>query len=464
MRDRHILLINPWIYDFAAYDLWAKPLGLLGLGAILKANGCRVSLLDCLTTPHPLMNESLPNRMPGGRGKYYRQVVEKPAAIRDVPRHYARYGISPDAFAHDIAAGERPDAVLVTSLMTYWYPGVIEAIRMVKEAFPGVPVILGGIYATLCRDHALRFSGADHVVSHEGEGPLLALLAGLWGASPTFTPDREDLDSLPYPLFGLAQPLRYVVVQTSRGCPYRCTYCASHILSPGMRRRAFMKVADEVEFWVKTQRLDHFAFYDDAFLFQKDKLALPLMKEIIRRGLDVRFHCPNALHARCIDLETARAMKESGFSTIRLGLETADQDRQTRSGGKVTNAEFLAAVENLETAGFNPGDVGAYILCGLPGQQAREVMDAVRFVQSSGARPVITEYSPLPGTGDWEEACRASRYPLAEDPLYHNNSLLPCSGKGLSFEDYKEIRQEAGRSGQKQALPQELQARKTPSP
>jgi hypothetical protein len=44
----HILLINPWIHDFAAYDVWAKPLGLLTLAAILREHGCRLTYIDCL--------------------------------------------------------------------------------------------------------------------------------------------------------------------------------------------------------------------------------------------------------------------------------------------------------------------------------------------------------------------------------------------------------------------------------
>jgi len=137
-------------------------------------------------------------------------------------------------------------------------------------------------------------------------------------------------------------------------------------------------------------------------------------------------------------------MKESGFATIRLGLETSDPALQEATGGKVSNDEFLRALENLTRAGFNPSDTGVYILCGLPGQHAREVLDAVEFVRSSGARPVIAEYSPLPGTGMWEKAVRTSRYPLDEDPLLHNNTLLPCAWEGLDLSMYREIRLAAG--------------------
>ena len=49
----HILLVNPWIHDFAAYDFWAKPLGLLALAALLRSHGLSVSYIDCLDRFHP---------------------------------------------------------------------------------------------------------------------------------------------------------------------------------------------------------------------------------------------------------------------------------------------------------------------------------------------------------------------------------------------------------------------------
>ncbi len=444
MKGKRVLLVNPWIYDFAAYDLWAKPLGLLSLGALLRSNGCEVFLVDCLKAPHEQMSGKTPKVHPGGHGKFYRQIVESPAPLNGFPRRYGRYGISREAFCHDLELVGRPDAILVTSRMTYWYPGVHEAITCVRAAFPGVPVLLGGIYATLCSGHAREKAGADHVLCGEGELEVLRVLGRLWGASPEYYPDMGDLDSLPYPLFDLVEPLRYVCIQTSRGCPYRCTYCASHLLTPGMRMRDPHKVADEVEHWHRRHRVDDFALYDDAFLFRSGRLALPLMREIVRRRLNVRFHCPNALHVRYLSPEVAAAMKESGFATIRLGLETSDPAQQEKTGGKVSNDEFMRALENLSRAGFDPADIGVYILCGLPGQHAREVLDAVEFVRRSGARPVITEYSPLPGTGMWDAACRVSRYPLAGDPLFHNNTLLPCAWDGLDLTMYREIRRATG--------------------
>ena len=443
MKGRNILLVNPWIYDFAAYDMWAKPLGLLCLGALLERNGCEVAFIDCLKTPHPFMKDKAPKILPGGHGKFYRRIIERPTRLGDIRRRYSRYGISIEAFKHDLARMKRPDAVLVTSLMTYWYPGVIEAIRCIREVFADVPIILGGVYATLCTEHARRFSGADHVIAGEGELKLLHLLEELWGDPPEFIPDMNDLDSLPYPCFDLIDEPRYVCIQTSKGCPFRCTYCASHYLSPTVRRRDPVKVADEITWWNKSIGVRDFAFYDDALLHRPEGFALPMMREIISRKLGVRFHCPNGLHIRPITKEVACAMKQSGFATIRLGLETSDPVRQKETGGKVTNEDFLHAMENLVSAGFDAGDIGVYILCGLPSQRAQEVLDAVALVKQAGARPMITEYSPIPHTKDWEKAVQLSCYPITDDPIFHNNTLLACRWEGLTYEMYQEIKQAA---------------------
>lgn len=433
MKGRKVLLVNPWICDFAAYDLWVKPLGLLYVGALLRENGCEVSLIDCLRT------DKGTRAKPGGHGRFRREKIEKPHVLRHVPRFYARYGMPMEDFTAELDRTARPDAVMVTSMMTYWYPGVFDAIRLVRERFEGVPVVLGGVYATLCTEHAQRFSGADHVITHAGELKVLELLERLWGESPSFVPGVNDLDMLPYPCFDLYDDLRYVCIRASRGCPYMCTYCASRYLCGAQQLRKADKVADEIEFWSRERGVCEFAFYDDSLLTPQ-RHTHRLLQEIISRGLGVRFHCPNGLHAREITPETARLMRLSGFVTIRLGLETTDPLRQRQTGGKVTNREFIQAMENLRAAGFGPEEVGVYILCGLPGQKASEVADAVSFVKDNGGTPRLSEYSPIPHTRDWEEAVRSCRYPIDEEPLLQNNTLLPCSSDGFTYAQYQEIK------------------------
>jgi len=440
MKGRRVLLVNPWIHDFAAYDLWAKPLGLLSIGAVLRQNGCEVDLIDCLRSPHPLMDGPGPAVREGGQGKFYRQPIPSPPALKGFHRRYSRYGVRREVFDADLGEVTRPDVILVTSMMTYWYPGVFETIGCIKRHFPGIPVILGGAYATLCTDHARRLSGADYVLPHEGEMTVLKFLGSLWDTKPDYLPDLNDLDTLPYPCFDLIKGLRYVCIQTSRGCPYRCTYCASHFLCDKVRRRDPEKVVDEIAFWHREHGVKDFSFYDDALLTGPGTFAEKLLRGILSRVPGARFHCPNGLHAREITAERASLMRQAGFATIRIGLETTDPLRQRQTGGKVTNDEFIHAMENLHRAGYNADEIGVYILCGLPLQEALEVADAVKFVKTHGGKPMLAEYSPIPHTDDWEVSVSISSYPLMDEPLFHNNTLLPCRFEGFTYEMYQEIK------------------------
>jgi hypothetical protein len=158
---------------------------------------------------------------PSGTGRYSKEIIPPPPALAGITRRYGRYGISEAAFRERLARVPTPAAILVTSLMTYWYPGVAAAIRLARERFPGVPVILGGIYATLCKEHAQKHSGADRVVAGPGEAAILDILEEATGFAPPgpICPDLEDLDSRPYPALDLLDHPSFIPILTSRGCP-----------------------------------------------------------------------------------------------------------------------------------------------------------------------------------------------------------------------------------------------------
>ena len=430
----HILLVNPWIHDFAAYDFWAKPLGLLTLGGLLREHGARVSYLDCLDRFHPRSPSRSSSAARCGRGPYLKTAIARPRGLEDIPRNYCRYGIDPDWFRRDLEALDPPDLVLVTSLMTYWYPGVRETIGAIRSIHPQAPVVLGGIYATLCPDHARRTCGADRVAVGPGEGAILPLAAELIGWSPTPRFDPQDLDSLPRPVMDLEHRLAHVPVLTSRGCPFQCAYCASHRLQPRMMRRSPRSVAAEIVYWHRHHGVRDFAFYDDALLVDAERHIIPLLEQIIDAGIDVRFHTPNALHIREITRPLARLMRRAGFHTIRLGLETTAFERRQSMDRKVNEEEFLRTIGHLKAAGFSAGQVGAYLLAGLPGQDVTGVENSIAVVKQAGVTPVIAHYTPIPHTPMWDDAVAASRYDLESDPIFTNNAIFPCQSERFSWE------------------------------
>jgi radical SAM superfamily enzyme YgiQ (UPF0313 family) len=430
MGPAPLLLINPWIYDVAAYDFFARPLGLLYLAGFLEARGLPVRLIDCLTAPHARTG-------PFGTGRYPKEVMSPPPALAGFPRRYGRYGISEAAFKRELARTPRPAAILVTSLMTYWYPGVAAAIRLAQEQFPDAPVLLGGIYATLCPDHARRHSGADVVVTGPGEEAVFRHLAPLLDGNPA-PPVPANLDDFPFPALNLARELTFIPLLTSRGCPFACDYCASRLLAPHFQRRPPQTVVEELMFWHLQLQLTEVAFYDDALLVDAEHHLLVILEELARRGADFRFHTPNGLHARYITREVAGWLKRAGFATLRLGVETTAPEG-LRLDQKLQEGELEAALRNLQEAGFKQEEMGVYLLLGLPGQEDEEVAASIRQVRELGATPVLALYSPIPGTALWPEALATSPYDLENEPLLHNNSLFPCWHE-FSWERYTRLK------------------------
>ena len=432
-----LILINPWIYDFAAYDLWSKPLGLLYIAGYLRERGYRIHIIDCLDVHHPEMDSLLsmtpPVRRLYGTGKFWKKKIPKPFPLKHVQRSYSRYGITRQLFINELKKIKNPSAILVTSLMTYWYPGVREVINLAKNVHPGIPVILGGIYAKLCEEHARHFSGADYVAPEIGLHNMelvLEIMDHLDLPVPGENSEMSELLYPVYPAFDMLNKIDYVCIMTSSGCPYKCRYCASHFLNPTFARRDPEQVLEEIRYWHKVHGIMDFAFLDDALLVDGESHIESILEGILRSGINVRFHTPNGLHLREITPEIARLMYLSGFRTVRLGLETSDINRNKGMDNKVSEGEFEIAVYNLKKAGYEKRDIGAYILMGLPEQTISSVEDTIRFVDQVGASPYLAEYSPLPHTLLWEKAIEYSGYDLLNEPLYHNNSLLACWDEG----------------------------------
>jgi len=433
----HILCINPWIHDFAAFDFWAKPLGLLSIAAILREKGVRVSYIDCLDRFHPREPKDL-KVFWDGRGPFRKTGINLPQGLEGHDKKFSRYGIKTQWFEQDLKAIKKPDLVFVTSLMTYWASGVKETIERIKQVYPDVPVVLGGIYASLCYDHAVNDSMADLVIKGPGEPQLGKIIKEFTGFelktskgnncsdSTDFPAASMELDAFPFPALDLQTKIKYAPILTSRGCPFSCEYCASSFLEPKLRKRSWENVFKEIEHWHQNYGVKNFAFYDDALLVNSEKYAFPLFEKIISSKMDLFFHTPNALHIKAITKKAADLMHGAGFKTIRLGLETTDFSDKRSHDIKVAKNDFFKAIEHLKAAGFEKKQLGAYLLCGLPGQNLDDVEISMHLVRKTGIMPVLAYYTPIPHTQMWQEAVRCSKFNLLEHPVFTNNTLFPC--------------------------------------
>ncbi len=407
MKPR-ILLINPWIHDFAAFNLWSRPLGLLKCAEYLSAFDAELFFIDCTESFHPGHY---------GTGKYRCDIIQKPGALKSVPRYYKRYGIRVDEFTDKLKSVMPFDLVLMTSIMSYWYPGVQETIRHVRENVGNIPIILGGIYPTLYPDHALRHSGADSIYTGPLDDRLLSMIQDF---RITLGPSCKNV---PYYQLSFYARSPFAPLLTSTGCPYNCSYCASRLLAPRYERKPLEDITEEIQ-GLQAGGVRDFAFYDDALLYDADHHIKPLLDSVIRKGINARFHAPNGLHARFIDDELARMMKRGGFMTIRLSLETVERNRQLSTGGKVTSDDLERSVGSLKRADFNKENLGAYLLYGLPEQRLSEVEEGFAFIKRLNIRAYLAEFSPIRGTACWDDLVMNHAIPRDLDPLLTNNTVF----------------------------------------
>ena len=402
-----ILLVNPPIYDFAAYDFWVKPYGLLSVAGYLrgKAEFELFDYLDRLHSFYATHREIEADQW--GRGRFYFEKVDNPICLKDIPRHFRRFGLPRSVF-RDFLSCQRPyDFVLVNTVMTYWYPGVREVIDDIRGAMPAAKIIIGGNYVTLCRKHAEKL-GADLLVEANNLGSLWDFLGlepdlgqpGLWEA------------------YG---KLNVGVLKLTDGCPFECTYCLVPKVYGKFKARPLERSLAELELLNKLGA-KNIAFYDDALLFDAKNVLIPFFNEVIRREIKVNFHSPNAINARFVTKEIADLMVRAGFKCFYLGFESTSREWQRQTGSKVFSEELAEAVKNLKSAGANLADITAYQILGHPKTNIADLEESMRFVNRLGIRGMLADFSPIPGTPDGE-LCR--KLVDLDEPLFHNKTAFP---------------------------------------
>ena len=429
------LLVFPPVYDFALFDLFVKPYSLLKIGKWLLQHGYRISILNCLDYQDGRSAAILgrPKRRQNGTGKFNRQIVEKPKVFINVKRLYARYGVVRETIIEKIRE-QKPDIILISSGMTYWYPGVREVVEISRHLYPKVPIVIGGVYATLCRDHAEKEMGADAVIAGAVYPLLSCLLEKLCLPAPN-RPPGEDL------LIDRDLLSDSAVVRMNRGCPFRCAYCASHRLDGGFHGGSWKQAWDTVRAIHTEIGTRNFAFYDDALLSEKERGIMPFLEAVISAECGLSFYTPNGVHLAYLDKELCIQMRRAGFREVRIGLESSDARFHGIYDKKLRVDDLAHAVEWLKSAGFLPWEIGIYIMVGFPAQTRLEVVESIRFLAQLGVRICIAEYSPVPGTELWKESVAISSYPLEEEPLTHNNSILPLKWKDFTERDLVELKE-----------------------
>ncbi|MEN6428633.1 MAG: radical SAM protein [Phycisphaerales bacterium] len=408
MKPR-VLLVNPPIYDFAAYDFWIRPYGLLSVAGRLRGQA-DFRLFDYMDRRS---DESAPTLDRWGRGRFSSERITLPRPLVHIPRYFRRFGLSRQRFTRWLQEQGPFDYALIQTMMTYWYPGVAEVIEDLRQFCPEARIVLGGNYAILCSDHA-RSLGADLVIDGIDVQPLWSFMQ--------MTADPEQTA-----LWEVYERLDTGALKLTDGCPFQCSYCSVPRVYGRFRARPIDRSLAELELLI-SRGARNVAFYDDALLFDAEHVLAPFLREVLHRGVRVNLHTPNALNARFLTADLAALMVRAGFKTFYLGFESASRQWQQGTGGKVFSEELALAVECLLAAGADPADVTAYQILGHPASDAQELETSMRFVHSLGIRGMLADFAPIPGTPDGE-ACR--RWVDLDEPLMHSKTAFPIIRLGF---------------------------------
>lgn len=313
----------------------------------------------------------------------------------------------PPAFTLD------PDSFNAVAISTFTAQSK-EAYRLAQQyRSHGVKVIIGGLHASLVPEEASRY--ADSIVIGEGELAWPGVVADLKAKRlrPVYDVRTEEFDlaAAPIPRYELLQPDRYnrLPIQTQRGCPFHCEFCASSIwLSSRYRLKPIERVIAEIR-RIKTIWPKPFIEFadDNTFVNKKHgkRLASALIPENIRWFTETDISVAE-------DDELLTLMRRSRCAQVLIGLESPSADRlrglELKSDWKAKQASrYKDAIARIQDHGISV--VGCFIL-GLDGSDLSDFDAIYDFVQESELSDVqITVATPFPGTPFYERLNRQNR-------------------------------------------------------
>lgn len=277
----------------------------------------------------------------------------------------------------------------------------------------GVPVVLGGLHVTVLPDEAAQH--CDAVVIGEGELCWPALLHDFdHGRLQPRYGSREaqfDLAEAPLPAYEMLEPARYnrLTVQTSRGCPFRCDFCASSILlTPSYKQKPLTKVLAEIRKIASLWRRPFIEFADDNGLVNRR-----YWKELLRQiaPLGVRWFTETDISVAG-DSQLLALMRDSGCAEVLIGLESPEPSAlagiELKRDWKLRKFDtYERAIRTVQNQGIRVN--GCFIL-GLDGHD-ESIFDAVYdFVRRTELFDVqITVLTPFPGTPLYQRLEREGR-------------------------------------------------------
>lgn len=392
MKSLKILLINPpHIQRLGLYPkLVFQPIGLGYIAATLENAGYQVEFLDAL----------------GSGWKNTWKLSDNEQLI----------GLNYDQIKQVIIKS-RPNIVSIGAPFTIQAKSSYLVADLVKCIDKKITTIMGGPHVTSFPKECIERPSVDFIVHGEGEVSFLELVSSIEKNVKDFKsilgigfknnnkpqinlprPPLKNLDSIPFPArrlmpmqeyFKAAKAMRTgrretywkkgVAIFSSRGCPFKCTFCISHLLWTRVwRARSAENVVDEIEEVVKQYGANHIHFEDDNLTMSKERIN-KICDLIVERGLQITWDTPNGIRADTIDGKTLIKMKKSGCKEVCVAPESGNQYVVDEI---IKKRVSLKKIEQIVTGCKKIGiRVESFFVIGSVGETKEQIKDTIEYAR-----------------------------------------------------------------------------------
>lgn len=306
-----------------------------------------------------------------------------------------------------VEIGKFTPAIVGITAMTLMWPKAKLLSKKLKEIWPDLNIIIGGVHASIIRERALlEIPYIDAVAWGEGEFSMteyvenlrnLASIGSIAGiafrrkdGNIVIGQDREpikNIDFLPIPDRGFVPVTKYVAafeqykklpvtnMVTTRGCPFKCIFCLPSLLGNGVRYRSVDKVLEEIEYLLNEFGIKDIAFWDDTFTLNKNRV-FGICNRIIEKKLN--FVWSAQARADCVTQEMLDIMVRAGCWKLFYGVESLVQKNLNTLKKGETVEQIFQAIQWTKRTGI---EIEASFIFGIPGETVQEGLETIRLAK-----------------------------------------------------------------------------------
>jgi len=410
---RKVMLIFPPVVNTrSTNNICCVPMGIAYLGAYLRREGYEVKLLDAAVEG------------------YFREEYISPRLVR--------YGLPYEEIAERIN-DYKPDVLGISCIFSSQMPGVRRIAHNAKERLgDDLITVIGGTHPSFMAMQVLDEKALDFVVQGEGELALKNLLVAIEedrlleevrgivfrdGENIVVNPREElieDLDTIPWPARDLLPMEKYFEINvpmqsvskhnpntsfiTSRGCPYKCTFCSSTRFWKRHRTRSVDDILNEMKHLIETYGIKELKFEDDNLTFDSER-AGAIFRGMIDRGYDLTWNTPNGVGVRTLTEDMLKLMKQSGCFEVTLAVESGDPYVLRNIINKPLDlAEAELAAQRCKKIGI---ETTGYFIIGFPDETREQIFRTFKFARRLKLdKAYFFIFNPLVGTPLHEKCVR----------------------------------------------------------